>query len=147
MTEASETPQAPDEAADLRAEFLQLWGKLVAQSWEDSLLRQRLLDEPVAVLAEHGAEIPEDITVKVLEDTANTLYLPLPLGPDAGELSDKELDAVAGGRASSRTGKSIRFRGRDLTDKASPPIHWSVTVVAKGIRDGDIVVTSRRDKK
>ena len=92
-----------------------MWGKLVAQSWEDSSLRQRLLDEPEAVLAEHGAEIPEDMSVKVVENSANTLYLPLPLGPDA-ELSDKELDAVVGGVATQ--GKtSISFRGRDLKTK------------------------------
>ncbi len=118
MTEASDTSQAPDDAIDPRTEFLQLWGKLVAQSWDDSALRQRLLGEPAAVLAEHGAEIPEDIAVKVLEDTANTLYLPLPPGPDAGELSDKELDAVAGGVGTIGAKTSIRFRGRDLRIKA-----------------------------
>ena len=44
-----------------------------------------------------GRRIPAEIDVRVVEETPNTLYLVLPPNGASGELSDKELDAVAGG--------------------------------------------------
>jgi hypothetical protein len=45
--------------------------------------------------------------VKVLAETADTFYLVLPTNPDrapAGQLTDQQLDAVAGGWSSSDCG-------------------------------------------
>jgi hypothetical protein len=49
---------------------------------------------------ELGGKLPAGIQVKVLAETADTFYLVLPANPDrapAGQLTDQQLDAVAGG--------------------------------------------------
>src|SRR5262249_6966445 len=89
-----------DGGADMeldRQALRQLWGRLVAEAWNDPKLRHRLLTEPAAVLKEHNAGIPDGVRVRSLEDDGQTLYLPLPLRPPQGELGENELDAVAGG--------------------------------------------------
>ena len=61
--------------------------------------RQALIDNPAEVLARQmGAEVPAGVTVKVVEETADTVYLVLPhTVAEGAELSDSDLEAVAGG--------------------------------------------------
>ena len=75
----------------------QLWAKLVTQSWTDEKLRQRLLEEPAAVLKENGVEVPEGATIKTFEDDGNTIILPVAQEAAGKELSEEELESVAGG--------------------------------------------------
>ena len=50
---------------------------------------------------ELGTRLPEDVRVVTVEESADTIYLVLPVAPMAGdegvELSDRDLDSVAGG--------------------------------------------------
>lgn len=50
---------------------------------------------------ELGTRLPEDVRVVAMEETADIFYLVLPShsteAQEAGELSDRELEAVAGG--------------------------------------------------
>ena len=72
--------------------------KVIARAWSDAAYKAKLLSDPHAALAEHGVEVPEGKTVKVLENTAGTQHLVLPVIPDAfGELPLNELEKVAGG--------------------------------------------------
>lgn len=71
------------------------WGKVVARAWSDVAFKKRLLSNPVKVLKENGIQSPPDVTVKVVEDSAKVIHLILPNKP--AELSDEELDQVAGG--------------------------------------------------
>jgi hypothetical protein len=75
--------------------------RLIQRSLEDEAFRQRLLDEPrAAIEQELGTQLPESIEVRVVEESADTIYLVLPsrsADAQGGELSDQELDAVAGG--------------------------------------------------
>src|SRR5262249_13806738 len=74
------------------------WSKLVAQAWADDRLKQRLLTDPAAVLAEHGIEVPAGAEVRVLEVTEDVRYFMLPPKPGSVmELNEGELAAVAGG--------------------------------------------------
>jgi len=80
----------------------QMERRLVQRSLEDDAFRQRLLEDPkAAVEQELGTRLPEDVRVVAVQETADTIYLVLPLGSrdaqDADELSDRELEAVAGG--------------------------------------------------
>ena len=73
---------------------------IVQRSMEDEEFRQRLLDDTkAAVEQELGTQLPEDVEVSVVEESA-TDHLSgasLPVGGlQAGELSDQELEA--GGR-------------------------------------------------
>ena len=73
---------------------------------ESSDYRQALIDNPSEVLARQmGADVPAGVTVKVVEETADTIYLIAPyVAPAEGsELSDADLESVAGGKGSLKT--------------------------------------------
>jgi Nitrile hydratase, alpha chain len=76
--------------------------RLIEKSLRDESLCQRLLADPKAALEEElGTRLPEEVQVRAVEETADTIYLVLPsttAGFQAGaELSDRELETVAGG--------------------------------------------------
>ena len=76
--------------------------RIVQRSIEDDAFRQRLIEDPKgAVEQEIGMRLPEEVRVVAVEETADTIYLVLPGTPMAGgggvELSDQELESVAGG--------------------------------------------------
>ena len=77
-------------------EYAQRWGQLVARAWGDEAFKAHLLADPAAVLAEHGLPVPPGVEVRAVENTDRVLYLTLPPAP-SDELSDEQLDAVAGG--------------------------------------------------
>jgi hypothetical protein len=75
--------------------------KLIQRSLEDEEFRQRLLDDPKGTLEQElGGRFPESIEVRVVEESADTIYLVLPNASPLGEgeeISDQELEQVAGG--------------------------------------------------
>jgi hypothetical protein len=75
---------------------------LVQRSMEDEDFRQRLLADPKgAVEQELGTQLPEDVEVRVVEESAQSIYLVLPSASplvEGEELSDRELEEVAGGQ-------------------------------------------------
>jgi len=74
--------------------------RAIARAWTDADYKARLIHDPHTALAEAGVEVPAGITVKVVENTADTQHLVLPVAPgNAGELSIDELEKVAGGHA------------------------------------------------
>ena len=72
------------------------YGQLVARAWSDETFKARLLAAPAPALAEQGIELPSGVEVRVHENTATLVHLTLPPAP-SDELSDEQLDAVAGG--------------------------------------------------
>ena len=90
MTEAS--------GSNIRADVQR---RLVQRSIEDEDFRQKLLDYPKWALEQVlETQLPEDVEVRVVEESPKIIYLVLPgtgLPPDEGdELSDQELEAVSG---------------------------------------------------
>jgi hypothetical protein len=75
--------------------------KLVQRSVEDDAFRHRLLEDPKAAVEEElGTRLPEEVQVIAVEETQDTIYLVLPFSSPLGEvseLSDEELQTVAGG--------------------------------------------------
>ena len=75
--------------------------RIVQRSIEDEEFRQRLLEDPKGTLEQElGRGLKESTEVRVVEESADTIYLVLPSASVVGDsrgLSDKELDAVAGG--------------------------------------------------
>jgi hypothetical protein len=70
--------------------------RLIARAWQDEGFKQSLMSDPkAAIRQEFGIAIPPHVQVQVLEETPERLYLTLPR--NRTELSDEELDAVAGG--------------------------------------------------
>jgi hypothetical protein len=80
---------------------------LVQTSLEEESFRQRLLDDPKGTIEQElGTQLPEGVEVRVVEETAQTIYLVLPSASAVGEgseLSDQELEAVAGGHSEGET--------------------------------------------
>ena len=71
-------------------------GKIIARAWRDPAFKAKLLADPHATLKEAGLQVREGVTVKVVENTDTHHHFVLPPKP-TGELSDVELDKVAGG--------------------------------------------------
>jgi len=59
------------------------WIKIIAKCWADEAFKKRLLDNPSAVLAEECSDLPfaEDVNIKILENSENTIHLVLPAEP------------------------------------------------------------------
>ena len=75
--------------------------RLIEKSLQDDAFRQRLLEDPKgAVEQELGTQLPEEVRVVALEESADTIYLVLPSTSMAGgegvELADQELESVSG---------------------------------------------------
>ena len=74
--------------------------RLVRRSLEDESFRKGLLADPKAAVEEElGTRLPRGVRVVAVEEAADTIYLVLPLRSteESGELSDRELEVVAGG--------------------------------------------------
>jgi hypothetical protein len=85
-------------AQDPTPEYRKALGQVIAKAWTDPTFKQRLLAEPKAVAQEYGISIPSGLEVRVVENTPTLVHIVLPARP-AGELSDEQLEAVAGGLA------------------------------------------------
>jgi Nitrile hydratase, alpha chain len=78
--------------------------RLIERSLQDGSFRQRLLDDPKGTIEQElGGRLPEGVEVRVVEESADTIYLVLPSASPLGqleELSDRELEEVSGGATS-----------------------------------------------
>jgi Nitrile hydratase, alpha chain len=85
-----------------------LQADIIAKAWKDEAFKQELLSNPNATLKALGLKVPSNVEVQVIEETANKVYLVLPSKPSVitdTELSDEQLEAVAGGRMAEATKK------------------------------------------
>jgi hypothetical protein len=73
------------------------WGRIVAQAWQDDTFKRRLLLNPMSVLDEFGLDVPAGVQVRVVENTDHLMHLTIPATPPERELSDDDLEKVAGG--------------------------------------------------
>jgi hypothetical protein len=91
-----------------RGELIDLVGGFAAQ---DPDYKKLLKDDPKDVIAKQlQIEVPADLNVKVVEEDANTMYIVVPFAPAEGaELSDSDLEAVAGGGLFGGGGSSTSY--------------------------------------
>lgn len=77
-------------------ERIDLQSQIVKKAWEDENFKQALGKTPHQVLkSEFKVNIPDDVEIKVVEESSKVVYLVLPLNPD--NLPDEILDKAAGG--------------------------------------------------
>ncbi len=81
-----------------RGEMQDLLGKFAAES---NSYREKLKNDPREVIQrQFGIDVPGSMNIKVLEESADTAYVVLPHIVEQGdELSDADLEAVAGGHS------------------------------------------------
>jgi len=75
---------------------IELQEKVIKKAMQDESFREKLLKDPKGTInKEFGLKLPDNFTVKTLEESASTLTLFIPAAQS--ELSEQELDNVAGG--------------------------------------------------
>ena len=79
--------------------------------------RKAMLQDPKGLLAKQmQQDLPDNLSVKVVEETADTFYLVAPYVPAAGdELSDDDLEKVAGGKGKGGGGRQNTERQNRYT--------------------------------
>ena len=81
----------------------QIEAQLKSRAASDPEFRKALISDPRGTLAkETGLELPREMKVQVIEESSDSMCLVLP--PPAGELSDMELETVAGGSGKRQQG-------------------------------------------
>jgi hypothetical protein len=72
------------------------WSRAIARAMKDKTFKTRLVADPVATLRGAGVDVPNDLAIKVVENTASRVYMVL---PDSGDdaLSDADLERIAAG--------------------------------------------------
>lgn len=74
---------------------------LFTACWKDDDLKSRFILDPKGVLAEYDMHVPEDVEVKVVENSENHVHITMPSPPPGhDQLTDDELSSVAGGTCS-----------------------------------------------
>ena len=74
------------------------FSQIIARAWTDEEFKARLLREPAQVLRENGISLPDDVEVRVVENTRNVIHLVIPPRPD-GELTEEQLEKVSAASA------------------------------------------------
>jgi hypothetical protein len=106
----------------------QLWGvdiiHLAVTAATDDNLKTRLKANPAAVLKENGLDVPDNLEIRVVENTPTQYCLTLPAKPDHEpvELSDEDLSRVVGG---SRIGGSIWYGAKSKYLTRVNPVYRS----------------------
>ena len=73
---------------------------MIKQALSDETFKASLLLTPKqAIATSTGVKLPDDLDVRVYEDTSTVKHLVLPTNPADGELNDVELETIAGGRS------------------------------------------------
>jgi len=72
---------------------------LIEKCWKDPEFKREVVKDPKGMLERHiGQKLPADLKIFIHEEDANTLHFSLPPAPsNAAELSDADLEKVAGG--------------------------------------------------
>lgn len=67
---------------DQRPDVQKKWAKLVAKAWSDEEFKARLAADPVAVMKENGIDVPDDMEIKILEDTDTVKHEVIPFNSE-----------------------------------------------------------------
>lgn len=70
--------------------------QVLARSAGDGHFRQKLLDDPAAILGAAGIDTPQGVKLVVVQDSDTVLHIVIPGAPVDAELSDAQLGNLAG---------------------------------------------------
>ncbi len=69
--------------------------QIIRKAQVDREFKKALVENPKEAIGQLGVQLPEDVEVKVVEESTEVVYLVLPVNLD--ELTDEQLGDVAGG--------------------------------------------------
>ena len=77
----------------------QVEAALITKCWKDADFRQKVVSDPKGMLEQHiGQKLPPQVKIFIHQEDTNTVHFSIPPAPaDLTELSDAELESVAGG--------------------------------------------------
>ena len=72
---------------------------LIEKAWKDPAFRKQVVSDPEGMFEKHfGQKLPDGLKIIVHEEDANTVHFTIPPVPtNIAELSDEDLEKVAGG--------------------------------------------------
>ena len=58
--------------------FPKTYARVIARAWSDPKFRQRLLDDPAQALKVFGVDVPDGVSLVLVEDSAAVQHLAIP---------------------------------------------------------------------
>lgn len=101
----AEGSQVPQEVKDVLGDDPLL--KVMELARTNTTFKAKLLRDPKAAASELEINIPDNLTIHVLENTPNEVNLTVPVNPATAEFSDADLELVAGGKLSQGSSCSV----------------------------------------
>ena len=81
----------------------ELFLRIAKRAQEDAEFKAELLENPKTVAQQMRIVIPDGLKIKVLENKPDEINVIVPFNSASGELSDADLEAVAGGKNNAAT--------------------------------------------
>ena len=72
---------------------------IIERAWKHPEFRREFVSDPKGTIEKYsGQKLPENMKIQVHEEDANTMHMTIPMAPpNLSELSDADLERVAGG--------------------------------------------------
>ncbi|MEA5627197.1 NHLP leader peptide family RiPP precursor [Nostoc sp. UHCC 0251] len=140
LPQASEIPQGVD-----LEEVEPVAGKVMKLALADETFKTKLLSDPKPAIAQAmGLMLPMSLEIRVYEDTPTVKHLVLPVNPFNSELSDADLELVAGGKASDKDQAIIcgSTSGGAAIGCAAAAFTTPIAAVASGVAGGSAAIAS-----
>ncbi|WPL16509.1 NHLP leader peptide domain protein [Thiorhodovibrio winogradskyi] len=125
--QATEGQAAPMSRAELEA-------KIVARAWEDEEFHQKFLADPKAMFEDYlGSKLPASLVMTAHQEDADHLHFVIPAKPavDLDELSDEDLEKIAGGVELVTSLVTVGTAAVSVTVVASAVVTYAASVAAK----------------
>ncbi len=120
-------------------------GKVIKLALADEAFKTNLLSDPKSAIAEAtNMTLPMSLEIRVYEDTPTVKHLVLPVNPANSELSDADLELVAGGKTSANTDGIIcgSVGGTATIGCGAAAFTTPIAAVASGVVAGSASIAS-----
>jgi hypothetical protein len=103
---------------------------ILARAGTDAALRSQLVHGGASALRALGVDVPDGVTIKFVEDSITVRHLVIP-APEGAELSEADLDKVAGG-----AGQQMQMGGQKQMGRPAMQLESGDPMAAPGQQMG-----------